>query len=53
LQDFERLATDLHLPILDRATFNRGREVKALPQWRATLGVYRFASPLRPARATP
>jgi len=49
LQDFERLATDLHLPILDRATFNRGREVKALPQWRATLGVYRFASPLAEA----
>jgi len=49
LQDFERLAADLHLPILDRATFNRGREVKALPQWRATLGVYRFASPLAKA----
>lgn len=45
LQDFERLAAQLGLPILDRATFHQHHEIRWLPQWRSTLGVYRFASP--------
>lgn len=45
LQDFEALAAKLNLPILDRATFHGQHEVRVLPQWRATLGVYRLASP--------
>ncbi len=47
LQDFERLAAELHLPILERATFHGHQEIRVLPQWRSTLGVYRFASPVR------
>lgn len=50
LQDFERLAQKLELPILDRATFHGEHEVRVLPQWRSTLGVYRFASPLQESR---
>lgn len=45
LQDFERLADELNLPVIERATFKGEREVSVLPQWRATLAVYRFASP--------
>jgi hypothetical protein len=45
LRDFEQLAGELRLSILERATFNEGREVKLLPSWRSTLAVYRFASP--------
>ena len=45
LRDFEQLAGELKLSILERATFNEGREVKVLPSWRSTLAVYRFASP--------
>ncbi len=45
LQDFERLAAKLGLPILERATFKDASEVRVLPQWRSTLAVYRFASP--------
>ena len=51
LQDFERLAANLGLPVLARATFSGGREVRILPQWRSTLAVYRFASPRRPGAA--
>lgn len=46
LQDFERLAAKLGLRVLARATFKNGREINVLPQWRSTLAVYRFASPL-------
>ncbi len=45
LQDFERLAAKLGLPIIDRATFKDRAEIRFLPQWRSTLAVYRFASP--------
>lgn len=45
LQDFERLAADLRLSILDRATFKGEAEIRVLPQWRSTLAIYRFASP--------
>ncbi|MGE8657373.1 MAG: methionine biosynthesis protein MetW [Achromobacter sp.] len=45
LRDFEQLAAELGLRILERATFNEGREIKAFPSWRSTLAVYRFASP--------
>jgi methionine biosynthesis protein MetW len=44
LRDFEDLAGQVGLRILERATFNEGREVRVLPQWRSTLAVYRFAS---------
>lgn len=44
LQDFERLAATLNLPILERATFHQHQEIRWLPQWRSSLGVYRFAS---------
>jgi len=33
------------LRILERATFNEGKEVQMFPSWRSTLAVYRFASP--------
>jgi len=42
LRDFERLARQLNLRILARATFNEGRETRVLPGWRSTLAVYRF-----------
>jgi len=45
LRDFEQLAGEVGLRILERATFNEGKEVKAFPSWRSTLAVYRFASP--------
>jgi len=45
LRDFEQLAAEVRLSILERATFNEEREVKLLPSWRSTLAVYRFASP--------
>nr|MBF0682824.1 methionine biosynthesis protein MetW [Pseudomonas sp.] len=45
MQDFERLATKLGLPVIDHAAFKGGRQVSWLPQWRSTLAVYRFASP--------
>lgn len=44
LQDFERLAAELSLDVLERATFDTRGEVRVLPQWRSTLAVYRFAS---------
>ncbi len=44
LQDFERLAEQLGLPVLERATFKDGREISVLPHWRSTLAVYRFAT---------
>lgn len=53
LQDFERLAKDLHLPVIGRATFKGEREITLLPQWRATLAVYRFSSPQGMAGARP
>ncbi|AZY50515.1 methionine biosynthesis protein MetW [Bordetella avium] len=42
LRDFEDLARDVGVRILERATFNDRREVKVLPGWRSTLAVYRF-----------
>ncbi len=42
LRDFEDLARDVGVRILERATFNDDREVKVLPGWRSTLAVYRF-----------
>jgi len=51
LQDFERLAQELSLDVLERATFDTRGEVKVLPQWRSTLAVYRFASPQHAASA--
>jgi len=42
LRDFERLADQLGLRILARATFNEGREIRVLPGWRSTLALYRF-----------
>ncbi|WP_026640826.1 methionine biosynthesis protein MetW [Bordetella petrii] len=44
LDDFERLAQDLGLRILERATFHEGREITLLPGWRSTLAVYRYAA---------
>lgn len=44
LRDFERLAADLGLRILERATFHEEREIKVLPEWRSTLAVYRYAA---------
>ncbi|OZI27323.1 methionine biosynthesis protein MetW [Bordetella genomosp. 7] len=44
LDDFERLARDLGLRILERATFHEGREITLLPGWRSTLAVYRYAA---------
>ena len=44
LRDFEDLAAQVGLRIIERATFNEGREVRVLPQWRSTLAMYRFAS---------
>ena len=34
LRDFEQLAGELGLRILERATFNEAREVKLMPSWR-------------------
>ncbi len=45
LKDFQDLAAKLSLGITDMATFNNRKEVKFLPNWRSTLGVYRFKSP--------
>ncbi|AHV93572.1 methionine biosynthesis protein MetW [Bordetella holmesii 30539] len=42
LKDFEDLARDVGVRILERATFNDEHEVKVLPGWRSTLAVYRF-----------
>lgn len=44
LEDFERLAADLGLRIIERATFHEGREIRFLPAWRSTLAVYRFTA---------
>lgn len=44
LRDFEDLAGELGLRILERATFNGDHEIRVLPQWRSTLAVYRFAA---------
>jgi methionine biosynthesis protein MetW len=44
LRDFEDLARDVGLRILERAVFHEGREIRALPQWRGSLAVYRFAT---------
>jgi len=43
LRDFESLAREQGLNILERATFNEGSEIAVLPGWRSTLAVYRFA----------
>jgi len=45
LRDFEQLAGEVDVRILERATFNEGKEVRLFPSWRSTLAVYRFASP--------
>lgn len=45
LRDFEALASQLGMKILDRATFNENREIGFLPGWRSTLAVYRFSCP--------
>jgi len=42
LADFERLAAQLGLHILARATFHGEREVRILPGWRSMLALYRF-----------
>ncbi len=42
LRDFEDLARDVGVRILERATFNDEHEIKVLPGWRSTLAVYRF-----------
>lgn len=44
LHDFEALAAQLGIKILDRATFNEGREISFMPSWRSTLAVYHFES---------
>ena len=44
LRDFETLARDLGIKILERATFNEGREIAVLPGWRSTLVVYRITT---------
>ncbi|HEY0296575.1 MAG TPA: methionine biosynthesis protein MetW [Bordetella sp.] len=44
LRDFEDLAAQVGLRILERATFNEAREVRVLPQWRSTLAMYRFSA---------
>jgi len=44
LRDFERLAAELGLRILERATFHEDREITVLPGWRSTLAVYRYAA---------
>jgi methionine biosynthesis protein MetW len=44
LEDFERLAADLGLRIIERATFHEEREIRFLPAWRSTLAVYRFTT---------
>jgi methionine biosynthesis protein MetW len=44
LRDFERLADELGLQILARATFHEQKEVHVLPGWRSTLAVYRFSA---------
>jgi len=43
LRDFEALAGELGMRIVERATFNESREIGVLPGWRSTLAVYRFA----------
>jgi len=42
LADFERLADQLGLHVIARATFNGEREVRVLPGWRSMLALYRF-----------
>ena len=42
LRDFEDLARDVQVRILERATFNEAQEVKLFPSWRSTLALYRF-----------
>lgn len=44
LRDFEDLAAQVGLRILERVTFNETSEVRVFQQWRSTLAVYRFAS---------
>jgi methionine biosynthesis protein MetW len=44
LRDFEDLAAQVGVRILERVTFNETREICVLPQWRSTLAMYRFAS---------
>ena len=43
IKDFEDLCDKLNLHILERATFNPTAEVSWLPNWRATLALYRFS----------
>jgi methionine biosynthesis protein MetW len=44
LRDFEDLAGEVNLRIIERATFNGEREIRVLPQWRSTLAMYRFTT---------
>lgn len=45
LKDFEDLATQLQLYIVQRQTFTRGKPVHFLPDWRSALALYYFQSP--------
>ncbi|MFA5663008.1 methionine biosynthesis protein MetW [Castellaniella sp.] len=50
LRDFEALARQLGLRIIDLATFRGDHEIRHLRGWRSTLAVYHFESPVaRPA----
>ncbi|NEN75284.1 methionine biosynthesis protein MetW [Pelistega sp. NLN82] len=44
LKDFESLAQKLGLKVLERSTFNEGKEISILPGWRSTLALYHFQS---------
>ena len=44
-QDFEALAAQCGLTIIDHALLAEGRRVDVLPALRATLAIYRFAAP--------
>src|SRR5690606_8340535 len=46
MRDFEDLASDFSLRVMDIAAFKDGTEVKWLRSWRSTLAVYRLASPV-------
>lgn len=42
LNDFAALANKLDLSILERCTFNEGKEIRFLAGWRSTLALYHF-----------
>ena len=52
LRDFEALARQLGLRIIDLATFRGTREIRHLRGWRSTLAVYHFESPVPGGPAT-